>query len=80
MYKHLENHKDKNAFGYRVVKTARNLEAINEAVRAGFTPVIRKLMEPCYDFSFYKVIQNKTTREITVKEQVAFEFGWYPPR
>ena len=52
-----KNRKDKNTHGYRVIKTARTLAEINEAVGVGYTPIIREITEPDVTFTYYRVVQ-----------------------
>jgi len=74
-----KNRKDKNTHGYRVIKTARTLAQINEAVGAGYTPIIREITEPDVTFTYYRVVQNKTTREISVDKDAEYGMGWFDP-
>lgn len=48
----------------RVIKTARDLESINEGARIGFKPLVKKVKPSDEISSKYKVIQNKKTGEI----------------
>lgn len=50
----------------RVIKTARDIESINAAVKAGFRPLVKKVLPSKKIKNKYSVIQNKTTGEITV--------------
>ena len=50
----------------RVIKTARNKESINEAVKNGYLPLIKKIKPSKKIRSKYSVIQNKKTGEICV--------------
>lgn len=58
------NSRKDNQKGYRVIKTARNLEAINIAIKEGFIPLIKRV-EPSKEIqSKYSLFQNKKTNEI----------------
>ena len=53
-----------NYKGYRVIKTARNLDAINTAIKEGFTPIIKPVKPSKEIQSKYALFQNNETREI----------------
>jgi hypothetical protein len=50
----------------RTIKTARDVESINEAVLKGFKPLIKKIKPSKKIRSKYAVIQNKKTGEIAL--------------
>lgn len=50
----------------RVIRTARTVEAINEAARAGFFPLVKKLTRLKKIRSKYAVFQNPETGEVSV--------------
>jgi hypothetical protein len=50
----------------RIIKTARDIETINEAARNGYRPLIKKVVPSKKIRSKYSVIQNKYTGEIRV--------------
>lgn len=50
----------------RIIKTARDIESINEAIRNGYRPIIKKVIPSKKIHSKYCVIQNKKTGEIRV--------------
>lgn len=53
-----------NPEGYRVIKTARSLEAMNEAAKKGFRPLVKKV-EPSEEIkSKYTIFQHKETGEV----------------
>jgi len=53
--------------GLRVIKTARDEESINKAVRQGYKALVKKV-EPSKEIrSKYSVVQNKKTGEIEVQ-------------
>jgi len=52
--------------GLRVIKTARDLESINEAAKKGFKPLVRKVESSSEIKSKFCVIQNKKTGIIEV--------------
>lgn len=53
-----------NYKGYRVIKTARNLDAINTAIKEGFIPLIKRV-EPSEEIqSKYALFKNNETNEI----------------
>jgi hypothetical protein len=61
-----------------VIKTARNIETINKAVKKGFWPLVKKV-EPSGEIkSKFCVIQNKSTGEIIVASdfRVFPQHGW----
>lgn len=59
-------HRNKTLEGLRVIKTARDKDSINEAVKNGFTPLIKKV-EPSDEIrSKYAVVQNTKTGEIEI--------------
>lgn len=75
IFEDLKN-KDKNTKGYRVIRTARDLESINEAARDGFRPLVKKV-EPSENIkSKYTIFQNKNTFEIEmiVDSRVSFRY------
>ena len=55
-----------NSKGLRVIKTARDKDSINQAAKAGFKPLIKKVEPSPKIRSKYAVIQNKLTGEIDV--------------
>jgi hypothetical protein len=52
--------------GLRVIKTARDKDRINEAVKNGFRPLIKKVKPSSKIRSKYAVVQNTNTGEIEV--------------
>ena len=58
--------RSKNLQGLRVIKTARDEFSINEAVKSGFKPLIKKVVPSDKICSKYAVIQNKKTGEVHV--------------
>jgi hypothetical protein len=58
--------RSKNPQSLRVIKTARDEESINQGVKKGFKPLIKKV-EPSKEIqSKFSVAQNRKTGEITV--------------
>ena len=55
-----------NLQGLRVIKTARDEFSINEAVKSGFKPLIKKVVPSDKICSKYAVIQNRKTGEVHV--------------
>ena len=58
--------RNKNMQGLRVIKTARDEFSINEAVKSGFKPLIKKVVPSDKICSKYAVIQNRKTGEVHV--------------
>lgn len=59
-------HRNKNAKGLRVIKTARDFDSINKAAKSGLKPIVKKV-EPSKEISSkYSVVQNKKTGEIHI--------------
>ncbi len=68
------SYKNKNPKQLRVIKTARDKESINDAVRNGFQALIKKI-EPSDKISAkYAVIQHKQTREIRIISDYRMKF------
>lgn len=68
----LSNTKD-NKNKLRVIKTARDIESINEAVTNGFKPIVKKVEPSFLIRSKYAVLQDKKTGEVIVISD--FRFG-----
>jgi hypothetical protein len=64
----------------RVIQTARSAEAINEAARAGFRPLLRKVDPSPEIHSKFAVLQNRLTGEVEVigdyRSVVRYAEGW----
>ena len=58
--------RNENLQGLRVIKTARDEFSINEAVKSGFKPLIKKVVPSDKICSKYAVIQNRKTGEVHV--------------
>lgn len=58
-----ENERIKNR---RVIKTARDIDSINEAAKKGFTPLIKTVTKDINLSTKYAVWQNKNTKEIYI--------------
>lgn len=58
--------RNKNAQGLRVIETARDKDSINNAVKSGLKPLIKKVEPSDKIRSKYAVVQNKKTGEIAV--------------
>ena len=59
--------KNKNTNGLRVIKTARDKDSINRAVKNGFKPILKKVEPSPLIRSKYSVVQNKRTGEIDIE-------------
>lgn len=55
---------DKQSNDLRTVKTARDEQSINEAVKMGFWPLVRPVVPSPKMHSKFRVLQNKLTGEI----------------
>lgn len=66
-----EHENDKNL---RVIKTARTEEAINEAAKEGFLPLVKEVIPNEEISNSISVYQHKTTKEIMVRG----DFRWSP--
>lgn len=55
---------DKNPYGLRIIRTARDKKTINEAVKDKFFPLIKKVQPSKKIARKYAVLQNKITGEI----------------
>ena len=64
-----------NPFGFRIIKTARELKAINQAVKNGFSPLLKQVRKSDKIARKYAVLQNKITGEI--EEIGDFRVGSY---
>ena len=65
---------DKNPDGLRVIKTARDIDAINEAVESGYQPLMKKV-EPSKEIrSKYAIFKNKKTGEIILLGDLRDDF------
>lgn len=56
--------KDGQTENLRVIETARNVEAINKAIKEGFTALIRKVTPSPDIIVKYAILQHKETKEI----------------
>jgi hypothetical protein len=56
----------KNENGLRIIRTARSKDAINRAIRNGYTPIIKKVEPSPKINSKFSIIRNKETGEIDV--------------
>lgn len=66
--------RDKNAEGLRIIKTARNKDSINEAVKSGLRPLIKKVEPSDKIRSKYAVVRNRETGEIKVIGDFRFHY------
>ena len=57
---------NKNSHGLRVIKTARDMDSINNAAKSGLKPLIKKVEPSNKIRSKYSVVQNKKTGEIKI--------------
>lgn len=57
---------NKNSHGLRVIKTARDMNSINNAAKSGLKPLIKKVEPSDKIRSKYSVVQNKKTGEIKI--------------
>ena len=57
---------DENRNNLRVIKTARTLAAINRAAQQGFNPLVKPVVPSKDISSWFRVLQNRFTREIVV--------------
>lgn len=65
----------------RIIKTARTKDSINQAAKDGFRLVVKKLEPSDRIKSQYAVMQNKTTKEITIigdRRSVRFDYRLLP--
>ena len=53
-----------NPYGFRIIKTARAVKAINQAVKNGFFPLLKQVQQSDKIARKYAVLQHKITREI----------------
>jgi hypothetical protein len=75
----MEDDENKNPKGLRMIKTARTEEAINQAAREGFLPLVRQVKPSKKIRSKFCVWQNLATREIEVVgdfRSERFDVGW----
>jgi|TARA_B110000902_G_scaffold218970_1_gene253077 hypothetical protein len=64
---------NKNINDLTVIKTARDIESINQAVRNGFMPIIKKVEKSDLIRQKYRLIQNLETGEVSCAGD--FRFG-----
>ena len=62
----------------RTIKTARDKEAINQAVKEGFRPLIKKVEPSDKIRSKYAIIRNPKTGEIEVVNDIRIDIPWDP--
>ena len=55
---------EKNPYGFRIIRTAKDAKLINHAVKDGFFPLIKKVQPSEKIARKYAVLQNKNTGEI----------------
>jgi hypothetical protein len=66
--------RNENSQGLRVIKTARDKDSINEAVKNGFRPLIKKVKPSSKIRSKYAVVQHRETGEIKVIGDFRFHY------
>lgn len=66
--------RNKNEEGLRVIKTARDKDSINEAVKSGLRPLIKKVEPSDKIRSKYAVVRNRETGEIKVIGDFRFHY------
>jgi hypothetical protein len=65
----------------RIIKTARTVDSINQAAKEGFRPIVKRVEPSDRIKSQYAVMQNKTTKEITIigdRRSVKFDYRLLP--
>ena len=58
--------KNENSKELRAIKTARDIESINNAAKSGLKPLVKKVEPSSKIRSKYSVVQNKKTGEISI--------------
>lgn len=82
--------RDKSPNGLHVIKTARDLDSINKAVKDGFKPLLKKIEPSDKIRSKYCIVQDKQTGEISIygdyrshfpeeKFEVLIDWSYYYP-
>jgi len=72
-----EEEEEYNTDNLRVIQTARNEKDINDAVKKGFRPLVKKVIPSNEIRSKYAVFQNKNTGEIVVSGDYRSDYSYW---